>query len=201
MTAGERERDTEREPPAGRDPRAALLEKVVAYAAECGIAGRSLREIAAGISSSHRMLLYHFGSREGLMAAVVAYMEARQRETMAVLATQAGNPGDAMRAQWRELTSEQVRPFVRLFFELFGLAAQGTPGATAMLDDLTDSWLREASAVAARQGYDIDAATMRLGVAVTRGLLIDVLAGTDLDEVCAAHERFVQMVERARTGS
>jgi AcrR family transcriptional regulator len=46
-------------------PRDALLEKVVAYAAANGIAGRSLREIAAGVGTSHRMLLHHFGSREG----------------------------------------------------------------------------------------------------------------------------------------
>ncbi len=180
-----------------RDPKAALLEKVVAYAAHGGIAGRSLREIAAGIGSSHRMLLYHFGSREGLLAAVVAYMEAQQREAMAALGAQAAGPGDAMRAQWQQLTSAQIRPFVRLFFEIFGLAAQGTPGATTMLDDLTDSWLREGAAVAVRHGYGIDATGMRLGVAVTRGLLIDLLAGADPGEVAAAHERFVRMLERA----
>ncbi len=192
MAAGERGRQS------GRDPKAALLEKVVAYAADGGIAGRSLREIAAGIGSSHRMLLYHFGSREGLLAAVVGYMEARQRDTMAALAAQAAAPGDAIRAQWRELAGPQVRPFIRLFFEIFGLAVQGTPGATAMLDDLTDPWLREGSAVAARQGYQVDTATIRLGVAVTRGLLIDLLAGADPQEVSAAHERFVEMVERAQ---
>ena len=192
MTAGERGRQS------GRDPKAALLEKVVAYAADGGIAGRSLREIAAGIGSSHRMLLYHFGSREGLMAAVVGFMEARQRDTMAALAAQAASPSDAIRAQWRELTGAQVLPFVRLFFEIFGLAVQGTPGATAMLDDLTDPWLREGSAVAAQQGYQLDTATIRLGVAVARGLLIDLLAGADPQEVSAAHERFVEMVERAQ---
>jgi AcrR family transcriptional regulator len=173
-----------------------LLEKVVAYAADGGIAGKSLREIAAGVGSSHRMLLYHFGARESLMAAVVASIEARQRETMAGLATQATSAGDAMRAQWRQLTAPDVRPFVRLFFEVFGLAVQGTPGAAAMLDDLTGSWLREGAAVAKQHGYDIDATAIRLGVAVARGLLIDLLAGADPEEVSAAHARFVEMVER-----
>lgn len=179
------------------DPKAALLEKVVGFAAEGGIAGRSLREIAAGIGSSHRMLLYHFGSREGLMAAVVAFMEARQRETMTALATRSASPGEAMRSQWQELTGQQIRPFIRLFFEIFGLAVQGTPGAVAMLDGLTDPWLREGVAVAAREGYQVDAATVRLGVAVTRGLLIDLLAGADPEEVRAAHARFVEMIDSA----
>ena len=62
-----------------------LLERVVAFAAAEGIAGRSLRDIAAGVGTSHRMLLYHFGSREGLLAAIVATIEAQQRDVMADL--------------------------------------------------------------------------------------------------------------------
>jgi hypothetical protein len=102
-----------------------------------------------------------------------------------------------MRAQWQELTNLRIRPFIRLFFEIFGLAVQGTAGATVMLDELTDPWLREGAAVAAREGYELDTATIRLGVAVTRGLLIDLLAGADPEEVSAAHARFVDMIESA----
>jgi AcrR family transcriptional regulator len=184
----------------GKSPRDTLLEKVVAYAAQDGIADKSLRAIAAGTGSSHRMLLYHFGSREGLMAAIVAFVEARQRETMAVLATEATDVSDAMRAMWRQLAAPEIRPFVRLFFQVFGLAVQGTPGAAAMLDDLTASWLREGSDVAVRQGYDLDPTAIRLGVAVSRGLLIDLLAGADPAEVSAAHARFVEMSERWPSG-
>lgn len=172
-----------------------LLQKVVAYAADSGIAGRSLREIAAGVGSSHRMLLYHFGSREGLMAAIVAAMEAGQRATLAEVAARAADGGDAMRMFWEQLTAEELRPYVRLFFEVFGLAVQGTPGATAMLDDLTGSWIREGLSAAAEQGYEVDAAAVRLGVAVSRGLLIDLLAGADAGEVSAAHALFVAMME------
>jgi len=35
-----------------------------------GITDQSLREMAAAIGTSHRMLLYHFKSREGLLIAV-----------------------------------------------------------------------------------------------------------------------------------
>jgi len=176
-----------------KDARSRLLDKVVAFAADSGIAGKSLREIAAGVGTSHRMLLYHFGSREGLMAAIVVAIEAGQRAAMAGLAEQAAQDVDAMQALWNQLASPELRPYVRLFFEVFGLAIQGTPGATDMLDDLTDSWIREGLATAGRQGYEIDAATVRLGVAVSRGLLIDLLAGADPQEVAAAHARFVEL--------
>jgi AcrR family transcriptional regulator len=185
----------------GKNPRDLLLDKVLAYAADSGIADKSLREIAAGVGSSHRMLLYHFGSREGLTAAIVGAVEAGQRTTMAQVATRAADGGDAMRAFWAHLTTPELRPYVRLFFEVFGLAVQGTPGATAMLDDFTGSWVREGVATAAESGYALDAAAIRLGVAVSRGLLMDLLAGADVGEVTAAHELFVAMMEARQAGA
>lgn len=185
-----------------KNPRDLLLDRVLAYAAAGGIAGKSLREIAAGVGTSHRMLLYHFGSREGLMAAIVVAIEAGRRAAMAGLAEQtAAHGGDAMRALWEQLAAPELRPFVRLFFEVFGLAIQGTPGATDMLDDLTGSWVREGVATAAEWGYDTDATAVRLGVAVARGLLVDLLAGADPDEVAASHALFVEMMEARRGDS
>ena len=184
-----------------KNARDQLLAKVVAFAADSGIAGKSLREIAAGVGTSHRMLLYHFGSREGLMAAIVVAIEAGQRTAMAGLAGQAAEDVEAMQAAlWDQLASPALRPYVRLFFEVFGLAVQGAPGATDMLDDLTDSWIREGAAAAAEQGFEMDATTLRLGVAVSRGLLIDLLAGADPDEVSAAHALFVKLVGARRAG-
>ncbi len=51
-------------------PRDRLLAAAVEQAMRGGIADLSLRELAAAIGTSHRMLLYHFGSREGLLVAV-----------------------------------------------------------------------------------------------------------------------------------
>ena len=47
-----------------------LLAAAVSHALSGGIADLSLRELAAAIGTSHRMLIYHFGSRQGLLAAV-----------------------------------------------------------------------------------------------------------------------------------
>ena len=43
-----------------------LLHDAIAYVAEHGLAELSLRKLAAAIGTSHRMLIYHFGSKEGL---------------------------------------------------------------------------------------------------------------------------------------
>jgi AcrR family transcriptional regulator len=173
-----------------------LLGKVMTYASEQGITGKSLREIAAGVGTSHRMLLYHFGSREGLMAAIVEEVERRQREFMAALTERASTPTELMLAQWERLSGPQLRPFVRLFFEVFGVAVQGAPGTEALLRNLTTPWLEESVKVAKDYGYDVDPAAMRIGVAVSRGLLLDLLAGADPKEVTAAYKMFVKFFEQ-----
>jgi AcrR family transcriptional regulator len=176
------------------DPRAELLARIVDFAARSGLADRSLREIATGAGTSHRMLLFHFGSREGLLTAVVAAMEARQRAAMSAMAGSAADPAELMTGIWRSVSDSEVRPFVRLFFEVFALSTRGTtPGVAG----LTASWLDDAELAAERLGITADRAMLRLGVAVSRGLLMDLLAGDDPAEVDAAHELFVLLAEQA----
>ena len=185
-----------------------LLGKVVSFAERSGVTDKSLREIAAGAGTSHRMLIYHFGSREGLLAAianqvatvVVRDTEARQRATLAGLAARNATAREVMLGLWEQLTAAETMPFVRLFFEVFALASRGIPGTEGLLKNLTDPWLDEGAAAAARLGYAFDAAAVRLGVAVSRGLLLDLVAGADRDEVDAAYRLFVDLLERATGG-
>ena len=68
--------------PAARDR---LLGAAIAYFAAHGIGDTSLRGLAEAIGTSHRMLIYHFGSRDGLLAAVVDRVEQAQRDALAAL--------------------------------------------------------------------------------------------------------------------
>lgn len=178
-----------------------LLQRVMAFAVSDGIAEKSLREIALGAHSSHRMLLYHFGSRGGLLAAIVAAMEAQQRAVMAAIADDARTPREVMIGLWEQVSGEDLRPFVRLFFEVFGLVAQAAPGTEGLRETLTRPWLTEAAALAEKIGLGSDPAELRLGVAVTRGLLLDLVAGADRTEVDASYRRFVELYERANSAS
>jgi AcrR family transcriptional regulator len=49
-----------------------LLDRVTDYVLEHGLIGLTLRPLAAAIGTSDRMLIYHFGSRDALVSAVVA---------------------------------------------------------------------------------------------------------------------------------
>src|SRR3954471_4958940 len=141
-----------------------LLARVVAFAAAEGIAGKSLREIAQGVGTSHRMLIYHFGSREGLIAAIVADIEAQQRAVLAAITEQAGDQRQVLLGLWEQLTRPELLPFVRLFFEVFGLVAQGAAGTEGLRESLTRPWLEDAAVAAERLGIATDAAEIRLGV-------------------------------------
>ncbi|MBB5873400.1 AcrR family transcriptional regulator [Allocatelliglobosispora scoriae] len=176
----------------GADPKELLLGRVIDFLAASGITGKSLREIAIGAGTSHRMLIYHFGSREGLLAAVVAVIEAQQRSAMAAMAGESSR--ELMTALWRQVSDPAILPFVRLFFEIVGQAVQGVPGTERLLATLTEPWLAEGAATAERVGAAFDPAVIRMGVAVTRGLLLDLLAGADPAEVTASYQRFVALV-------
>src|SRR5262245_33958156 len=63
-----------------------LLDAILEYVTAHGIGELGFRELARAIGTSHRMLGYHFGSKEGLLVAIVRAVEERQREAMAELA-------------------------------------------------------------------------------------------------------------------
>src|SRR6476620_12522525 len=105
------------------DARDDLLERVLPEVAADGLADRSMREIATAIGSSHRMLLYHFGSRDGLVAAIVAATEAAQRDRLRELATTTDSPAELVRRLWASVAAPELRPFVRLFFETLATQA------------------------------------------------------------------------------
>ncbi len=170
-----------------------LLDRVIAHVATTGLADQSLRELAAGAGTSHRMVLYHFGSRAGLVAAIAARVEAQQREALAALAAQATGPQDLQRLLWAQVSDPALAPFVRLFFDVLGLALAGSPGTEEFRADLVEPWLIEAERAASQVGAPVRRDDLRLGVAVTRGLLIDALATGDVAGATAAHERFVAL--------
>src|SRR3954463_2724346 len=162
---------------AGVNPRQRLLEAAIDHIATRGISDLSLRELAAAVGSSHRMLIHHFGGREGLLVAVVQAVEQAQRDGLADVIPDPGMAlGDALRLWWRHISDERLWPNERLFFELYGQALQSRPGTVELLDGIVDAWLEPAATLLAGHGFTDGDAAARLGIAVTRGLLLDLLA-------------------------
>jgi AcrR family transcriptional regulator len=174
--------------PPDRERRQELLDAVVEEVAARGIGDRSLRDVAAAVGTSHRMLLHHFGSRGDLLLAVVSEVERRQLSMMRELPEE---PADAIAAMWDNLRRPELRPFERLFFECYARGVQGEQPFAQMLPGAVDTWLTDDAAQA------VDPPMMRLGLAVARGLLLDLVATDDRDGVDAAVAAFVDLVRRA----
>ncbi|HSS88256.1 MAG TPA: TetR/AcrR family transcriptional regulator [Streptosporangiaceae bacterium] len=172
-----------------------LLAAAVRHALDAGIADLSLRQLAAAIGTSHRMLLYHFGSREGLLVAVTQAVEEQQR---AALLGSGTAPQDARRS-WERLSDPKLWPQERLFFELYAYALRGRPGTEGFLDGIVESWVAPVAAALVEAGADerTARADARLAVAVVRGLLLDLLATGDRAGVTEAYERYLQYASAA----
>ena len=183
------------------DPRRRLLDAAVDHILAHGLSDLSLRELATAIGTSHRMLIYHFGSKAGLIVAVIQTVEDAQRAAFTALDTEGLSPADTLRAMWRRFTDPALGPHERLFFEIYGQALQGRPGAVGLLDGIIDNWVEPAAAYAIDHGVapDVARAEARLSVAVIRGLLLDWLATGDHDGVNAAFERYVAVAFRPST--
>jgi AcrR family transcriptional regulator len=181
-------------------PRDLLLSAAIDYSLEHGIADMSLRELAEAIGTSHRMLIYHFGSKEQLTVAVVSEVEAAQRRAFAAsLANGADSPFEAARRLWRRLADRRMWPQERLFFEVYVQALLDRPGTEGFLDDVVDAWTKPDLTPPAFASQD--PADLRLGVAVVRGLLLDLLATGDRQGVNRAFERYLAGAEAVHDGA
>lgn len=183
---------------ASSEARDKLLAAVIEYVSQHGFSDLSLREVAGAIGTSHRMLIYHFGSREGLLVAVVQAVEAAQRDFLTQFAADpAVSPAEIMRQMWRRLAEPELWPNERLFFELYSAALQQRPGTDGFLEDIVTSWVEPMAELARQRGMDPDVARVeaRLGVAVSRGLLLDLLATKDRAATDAAVERYLAQYE------
>jgi AcrR family transcriptional regulator len=199
------------------DPRQRLLDQAIEYVAEHGIGDVSLRTLAQALGTSHRMLIHHFGSKQGLWVAIVRAVEERQRALLRGMLAGLANsavPGDGttsgdtgpagvgreeLWAWWKHISNPSLWPNERLFFEVYGQALHGRPHTTEVLDGIVEDWVEPVAALNVARGIPARTARAhaRLGVAVTRGLLLDLLATRDIVAVDAAMETLLDLYEAA----
>jgi AcrR family transcriptional regulator len=167
-----------------------LLELTFRYVAQNGLSELTLRPLAAAIGSSPRVLLYLFGSKDGLVREVLGLARERELEFMADVGQQAEGATDALRRLWDWLDDSGHAPVLRLWVESYARSLNGgEPWAGFAAQTVTD-WLAILRPLLDRPG-ESGRADATLTLAVLRGLLLDVLATGDNDRVRAALDRFL----------
>jgi AcrR family transcriptional regulator len=167
-----------------------LLAAAVEQALHGGIIGQSLRQIATAIGTSHRMLLYHFGSSEGLLVAVCNAINEAAAGALA--------HGPEQRELFQHFADPEAWPWERLFFELYARALFGGPWSDEFFQASVHRWIDGLAGELVKQGADDATARIqaRLHLAVARGLLLDLLATEDREEVNNAYQYYLQVAGR-----
>jgi AcrR family transcriptional regulator len=182
--------------PARATGREALLAGAIGHFAEHGVGDTSLRALAEAIGTSHRMLIYHFGSRDGLLAAVVDAVEQGARDTLARMVEEAEDAADPTEAGLRfwHLVTEDALVYGPLFFELTSHAMLDLPHTAGLRQRLVTTWLDALESMWAARGVPRERGREqgRLDLAVARGLLHDLLLTGERAQVDAVMRGYAE---------
>lgn len=179
--------------------RARLLERAVQRVLARGLSDGSLRAIAAELDTSHRMLIYHFGSAEQFWDAVLQQLRLRDQQALA-RATAAGRM-PTLEETWQQLTSPRSLSIMRVLFQLYGEALKDRERFATFLTQFVEGWLQTIAAAMQKQhGFDGAAAMLeaRLELAIVRGLLLDVITTGDHDGTTAALHEYARRARKRR---
>ncbi|WP_406299818.1 TetR/AcrR family transcriptional regulator [Embleya sp. NBC_00888] len=152
--------------------RADLLAASVAYVAEHGLAELSLRPLAQAIGSSPRVLLYLFGSKEGLIREILAVGRVEQLALVERADDHPGTARETLDLLWSRLVVPERRGALRLFFDGYVRSFDAPDGPWSdFAGKSLDDWLPPLDRVLADHPVP-----STLVLAVLRGLLLDHLA-------------------------
>jgi len=170
-----------------------LLEAAYRYALAHGLTDMSLRPLATAIGSSPRVLLYLFGSKEGVIRALLARARADELAFLDRVrgTARAGDAGMAEVANevWTWLAADRHRTLLTLWVEGYARSLVEPDGPWA---DFARSTVRDwlavlAEAQPARERRSARGRARRtLVLAVLRGAMLDLLATGEVDRVTAA---------------
>ena len=129
-----------------------LLEAAYQYVLGNGLADMSLRPLAKEIGSSPRVLLFLFGSKEGLVRALLTRAREEELRYLAALRDERGGLAATGRDVWAWLADPAHRALLALWVEGYARSLLGAPGPWADFGrDTVRDWL---DLLAERQAAD-----------------------------------------------
>jgi AcrR family transcriptional regulator len=169
-----------------------LLDAAYQYALQKGLADFSLRPLARAIGSSPRVLLFLFGSKDGLTRALLTRAREDELDVLAALRIRRRDADLAATARevWAWLAAPAHHALLVLWLEGYARSLLGASGPwERFAQDTVTDWLDllAQSQPGGRSGAS-GAAERTLLLAVLRGAMLDVLATGDVDRVTSAVE-------------
>jgi AcrR family transcriptional regulator len=181
------------------DRRAELLGRITAALLEEGAADMSLRPLADRVGTSARLLIYHFGSKENLLAAAMA--EIRSHIAASLAARAADVRPTSLRALmlmvWNWAVEETNQRYFRLLFEADGLAMFDRSSFSQDVGKSNSAvWVELINKGAARlsEGGGLFSAHATLIMGAFTGLLQEFLTTGDRESTTAALNTLVDLI-------
>lgn len=174
-----------------------VLLKVIALIRETDSVDLSLRQIAQGVGTSHRMLGYYFGSREELLGLVM------QRLNVEYIRQFNGRGPtsrvDTIQGVWEKFRDPTNRILTRLLFALSRAAAERPEIEIPALSSDLDNFARALTAFGKAEGLPEDRAEReaRLIVSTLLGLYLDYFISQGSDRVDNSFVALVDWVARS----
>jgi AcrR family transcriptional regulator len=180
----------------GRHKQPAIRDRILDACADHALANglpERLEPLAVASGTSTRMLIYHFGTRDGLLRETLERARRRQRDYFGDLVRP--RPGEpypvTLRQAWRAMTGPDGQPYLRMFGRL-------REGADQRLwpdfrREATTDWLQpldEGLRTIGRPEWGT------LVLAVIRGLIMDIEATGDLPRAHRAFDDFLAVLDQ-----
>ena len=154
------------------------------------------------------MLVHHFGSKEGLIIAVMEKVRANFQSLFEAADARASKHKTAglVFGFWQSITSRRNLPYLRLLFEVQILAIQNPRRYKRYLADTSSSWLSLIESALPHNKLRV--ATATLHTAVIDGLILELISTGDFRRTSNALKLFVSQfgdengkagIARART--
>ena len=119
--------------------RSEWTEAATDYVLEHGLIGLSLRPLAADLGTSDRMLLYHFGSKDELVAAVLRLSNERSTTHLGTLPPST-DLRQAVHDLWDAVRTPEVDRCSRLYVEAAALGLLGQEPYASVVREANDHW-------------------------------------------------------------
>lgn len=179
--------------PADSPRRDQLLDASIEYMLKNGVADLSLRPLAAKVGSKARLLIYHFGSKDTLVTEAMIVVRDRVQKAFAAMVEngRGHTASQIIWAFWHWSTSRQHERYLRLFFEVHGLALQKPAQYGRYLEGAVITWVEMMAVVLpARMSLQKRRAMATLAVSTVVGLFLDYLSSGDKKRTSQALEIF-----------
>jgi len=169
-----------------------LLNGALDFIERNGVAQFSLAAIAEHLGTSSRMLIYHLGTRDQILGRALTERRIRTRELL--IEPPPTDFADAVTRIFRHYTEHRWE--MELFFFVSTRAFEEPDAYSEFSRTAAEVWLSMLAEAGERGGLNPDAAlrAATIGLALVRGLLLDLSLSGAIERVCESFDEYISSV-------